>query len=163
MTNIVWTAAQTGLLVQAWTEGHASRDIGQMVGMSAAAVRCKRRRMGLPARSEASQDVIGHVCGVALVGHRVLARPDYDNRADPLPGSMPRPWLLRERGECAWPVRGFGDETLSCCLPVEPGRGYCPGHVAAMRREPWPPEDPGNVLLFRRPLAKSNERVERRR
>jgi hypothetical protein len=170
--NIIWTVEQTGLLAQAWGAGHASREIASMVGMSASAVRCKRRRLGLPARSEVSQEATEHARGVALAGPKVPDNPSYTATcAPPLAGSMPRPWTQRMARECAWPVLGFGDETLSCCLPVE-GRGpYCAGHMALMRREPWPPTEavlrcgsalgvaaaspslqppaaPGNVLLF---------------
>jgi hypothetical protein len=148
--NIVWTVEQTGLLAQAWRAGQASREIGTMVGMSASAVRCKRRRLGLPARSDVSQEATERQRGAALVGSKVGPNPNRSEAAPPLNGSMPRPWTQREARECAWPVLGFGDETLSCCLPVELHKPYCAGHMALLRREPWPPVDPGNVVLFRR-------------
>ena len=148
--NVVWTGEQTGLLTQAWTAGHASREIASMVGMTPSAVRCKRRRLGLPARSEASQEATERERGAALAGPKGEPNPDQAPPPPPLPGSMPRPWTQRMARECAWPVLGFGDETLSCCLPVDGRAPYCCGHMALLRREPWPPEDPGNVFLFRR-------------
>ena len=144
--NVVWTVAQVGLLAQAWRDGQRADEIAQMVGMSASAVRGKRLRLGLPPRSSQA----------ALAAHSVAYRDRFAASAplapplDPLPGSTPRPWIMRERGECAWPVRGFGEQTASCCLPICEKRAvYCPGHMALMRREPWPPADPGNVVLFR--------------
>ena len=43
----------------------------------------------------------------------------------------PRAWTDRAAGECAYPVAGEGVAVLSCCNPTV-GRGYCPGHRAAM-------------------------------
>jgi hypothetical protein len=54
-------------------------------------------------------------------------------RLAPLIGSAPRPWPLRDVGECAFPVAGSGALTQSCCLPVEPGEGYCRGHLVILR------------------------------
>ncbi len=49
--------------------------------------------------------------------------------------AAPRPWLTRERGECAFPVHGDGMRLRACCNPC--GRGsYCPPHAAAMRGPP---------------------------
>lgn len=48
----------------------------------------------------------------------------------PVPDTA-RPWITRRPLECAFPVGpGWGADTLSCCAPVEPGRGYCPDHHA---------------------------------
>ena len=60
-------------------------------------------------------------------------------RAAPCPSRlwMPRPWVTRRRGECAYPVAGRGADTLSCCRPSGPAQ-YCPGHLDRMRG----PQDP---------------------
>ena len=44
----------------------------------------------------------------------------------------PRPWMTREKGECAFPVDGEGVSTRSCCNPSGGGI-YCAAHAAAMR------------------------------
>jgi hypothetical protein len=135
-------------LASAWASGAASAEIGQLVGVSASAVRGKRMRLGLPARSPLAVAIGNHERGLALswapVPSRALPPPP-----PPLAGSTPRPWLQRGPRECAWPVTAVSGETLSCCLPVEPGGPYCLGHQTILRGEPWPPVDPGNVTMFR--------------
>ena len=59
----------------------------------------------------------------------------------PLSGSNPRPWELREAGECAFPVAGYGPGTLSCCEVVTLGRAYCFGHCEILAGRSWPPLD----------------------
>lgn len=44
----------------------------------------------------------------------------------------PRSWLTRKKGECAFPVAGEGQWTLSCCNPTR-GHTYCAAHRSAMR------------------------------
>ena len=48
----------------------------------------------------------------------------------PLAGTAPRPWLTREPGECAFPVGGEGEATVSCCAPTRRGSAYCTAHHA---------------------------------
>lgn len=43
-----------------------------------------------------------------------------------------RPWLTRKFGECAFPVDGQGEQTRSCCGPVEDAGQYCTAHRARM-------------------------------
>lgn len=43
-----------------------------------------------------------------------------------------KPWILREYGECAYPVAGTGADTFSCCQPVKDGKPYCAGHWRIM-------------------------------
>jgi len=45
----------------------------------------------------------------------------------------PRPWLSRERGECAFPVAGESWTTVACCNPCG-GACYCPVHRELMLR-----------------------------
>ena len=41
-----------------------------------------------------------------------------------------RPWLQRERGQCAWPIAGRGADTISCCAPVHKHGSWCKPHRA---------------------------------
>ncbi len=50
----------------------------------------------------------------------------------------PRPWLTREKGECAFPVGGEGIGLRACCNPCGEA-AYCPPHAAAMRGPRAPP------------------------
>ncbi len=43
-----------------------------------------------------------------------------------------RPWLTREKGECAFPVGGEGTGLQACCNPCG-SAPYCRPHAAAMR------------------------------
>jgi hypothetical protein len=49
-----------------------------------------------------------------------------------------RPWLTREKGECAFPVAGEGMHLQACCNPCGAAT-YCPPHAAAMRGPRAPP------------------------
>jgi hypothetical protein len=143
--NATWNPDQVGMLVRAWASGQPAVDIARLVGMTAAAVRGKRLRLGLPRRVQTPLSEEFRDKGAAGVAPKAYQPPI----PAPLAGSMPRPWSQREADECCWPVLGFGEETLSCCLPVEGRTRYCAGHLAMLRREPWPAVDPGNVVLFR--------------
>jgi hypothetical protein len=50
-----------------------------------------------------------------------------------------RPWLEREPGECAYPIRGEGVELISCAQAAKRG-GYCAAHRRAMFRAADPEE-----------------------
>jgi len=57
----------------------------------------------------------------------------------------PRPWMLRDPGQCAWPI-GEGAMLLSCCAPAMTlGSGrrgtYCPDHWRVM----WQPGTDANA------------------
>ena len=45
----------------------------------------------------------------------------------------PRPWLTRQRGECAFPLEGRGADTLSCCRPCGARDTYCAEHRKRMK------------------------------
>jgi hypothetical protein len=53
----------------------------------------------------------------------------------PAVARAPRPWLSRDKGECAFPVAGEGLATLACCNPSG-ARAYCPAHRRAVLRRP---------------------------
>jgi len=61
----------------------------------------------------------------------------------------PRPWLTREKGECAFPVDGEGVALRACCNPCG-GALYCPPHAAAMRgpRASSPADFERDVIAF---------------
>ncbi|MGI9169767.1 MAG: hypothetical protein ACR2FH_06250 [Caulobacteraceae bacterium] len=46
---------------------------------------------------------------------------------------VPRPWLDRESGECAFPVDGEGWTLRACCNPCGK-RAYCAAHHALSHR-----------------------------
>jgi hypothetical protein len=155
--NAVWSPAQEAVLTAEWALGTASAEIARKVGLTAGAVRRKRIRLGLPARSVEALAAVYAERGAALAALRAplpasLAPPTLPTLA----GSTPRPWVLRMDGECACPVAGFGGELMSCCLPCEGRSSYCLGHRELMHGRPWPPVDPGNVVLFRgKPAARA--------
>ena len=57
--------------------------------------------------------------------------------SSPSVAAAPRPWLTREKGECAFPVAGDGASLMCCCNPTG-GAVYCPPHASAMRGPPAP-------------------------
>lgn len=66
----------------------------------------------------------------------VLTSTEIRSRVGVVPGSLPKPWTSRARGECAWPVEGQGADVRSCCGPVAPGRRYCQPHFEVMYQKP---------------------------
>lgn len=125
---------QIEVLTAEWLEGITSREIGLSLGVSAEAVRCKRRQLGLPSRAgEITREARAHAGRNrrSLTPQMSTAPAPRLDRLAPLLGSMPRPWLDRAFGECAFPVEGEGAETRSCCLPVARA-GYCAGHGRIM-------------------------------
>jgi hypothetical protein len=141
---MIWTDAQVLILEREWAKGADAPAIAVMVGLSRSAVRSKRMRLGLPARSGVIVAMSNSERGRA-VSRRSKAPPKGSAnlvKLGPLRGSTPRPWSMREFGECAFPVLGYGAGTLSCCLPVlQVGAAYCTGHLAILRGDPWPPEE----------------------
>ena len=59
----------------------------------------------------------------------VDTRPIRERAWDALPGSTPKAMHRHRSGECLWPI-GDHHPALFCCLPVAPGRAYCPEHQA---------------------------------
>jgi hypothetical protein len=150
-----WTPDRTADLERLWADGLAGGAIAKRLGVTRGMVAGKRHSLGLPPRSEAQQRAAMVANGrrtAALMGHvgRLVTPVSVACAANlaaletmraPLAGSTPRPWEQRAWDECAFPVEGFGRETMSCCLPREEGSAYCFGHRAILRGSPWPPSE----------------------
>lgn len=158
----VWTSERTGALRRLWAEGCGASVIAKRLGVTRGMVAGKRHSLGLEPRTLAqvkaaqaanarrTAALCGHVGKASTDGQRVLAAnvtAALDRMSQPIDGSNPKPWELRRHGECAFPVTGLGDETWSCCGPVEPGSGYCHGHREILAGRPWPPVDPDPALV----------------
>lgn len=155
-----WTIERVGLLRALWADGVPGGVIARQLGVTRGMVAGKRHSLGLPPRDQAVQIaamvangrrtavICGHVgkADAAVETAKANAVEALERMLQPLHGSNPRPWEMRRRGECAFPVAGYGAGTLSCCQPVEPGRPYCLGHVEFLAGRPWPPEDPAPAL-----------------
>jgi hypothetical protein len=150
-----WTDERVRLLTTLWADGLPGTVIARRMGITRGMVAGKRHSLGLPPR-EGDVARLAQACGgrqtAMAVGHvhkddpaaeaaKAAAVAALENTLQPLPGSSPRPWVLRAFGECAFPVAGYGEGTLSCCDPVEPGRPYCLGHCELLAGRPWPPVD----------------------
>lgn len=155
-----WTDERTALLRQLWMDGLPGGVIAKRMGLTRGMVTGKRHSLGLPPRTgevaRAAMALNGRRTA-ALIGHAGKASPELaaakasavdclEALTRPLAGSSPRPLSMRAAGECVFPVAGYGAGTLSCCEPVEPGRGYCLGHVEILAGRPWPPVDPSPEL-----------------
>lgn len=153
--GMTWTPERVALLRALWADGVGAGGIARQLGMTRGMVAGKRHSLGLPPRTEAQAKAAMASNGrrtAVICGHlgKGAAEPTLAPVIDagrPLPGSTPRPWEQRRRGECAYPVAGYGEGTLSCCEPVEPGRSYCLGHTEILAGRPWPPPDPADVGL----------------
>lgn len=150
-----WTMERVALLRTLWADGVPGGVIAKQLGITRGMVAGKRHSLGLKPRDAAVQIaamvangrrtavICGHVgkADAAVELAKATAVAALESMLQPLHGSSPRPWEQRRRGECAFPVAGYGAGTLSCCELVEPGRPYCLGHLEFLAGRPWPPED----------------------
>ena len=137
-------------------DGVAPVDIARQLGITVGMVRGKRHSLGLPCRDALTVRLLqaqggrrtAQACGhlfkddPAAEAAKAQLVAKLESTLAPLAGSSPRPWELREPGECAFPVRGYGCATWSCCEPTAAGKAYCLGHGEIIAGRPWPPVDP---------------------
>jgi GcrA cell cycle regulator len=146
--SMSWTDARIAQLRRLWTAGVSAAGIAEALGdVSRSAVLGKLYRLDLlGSRKPASpprryEGPSGAHLGLrrAPIVRRDLAQPKAapseppsapwrEQAFTPLPGTLPRPWLSRASGECAFPVGGEGEALVSCCAAVRPRSAYCPGH-----------------------------------
>jgi hypothetical protein len=159
-----WTDERVALLRSLWADGVAGGVIARKLGpgFTRGMVAGKRHSLGLTPRNaaaaKAAQARNGRrtaiLCGAVkratpeLAAAKAALAASLELMAKPLAGSNPRPWELREPGQCAFPVFGWGAGTMSCCEPVERG-AYCFGHVEILAGRPWPPGDAVDGLADR--------------
>ena len=145
-----WTAETYAKARALWVSGLTSGDVARAVGApSADAVLGRMWRLGVTRapiiawfnqRLEASSRNRRRRISFAVVpgsksptGQRgpLLV---FDHPPPPAPILCdPRPWITRDAGECAFPVAGDGETTLSCCNRAV-HRGYCEAHRTMMVR-----------------------------
>jgi len=149
---MTWTDARIGELARLWAAGVSASGIAEALGgLSRSAVLGKLHRLQL-LRSRKAASVPRRFDGAVgafepgapqpnPVRPRRRAGPPEPPRTPwreaafaPLPGSQPRPWLSRNFGECAFPVDGESDRTVSCCGPVQANSAYCPAHHGVVFR-----------------------------
>lgn len=95
-------------------QGHdyqVAREVGRR---GAAAVRSRKGASAASGRRRPS-----------VARHNAYAGVSY---AEAAPGSHPRPWLTRQKGECSWLVSGDDMDALACCLPIVRG-AFCAFHA----------------------------------
>jgi hypothetical protein len=132
---IVWDEAKEAALRAGWASGLSSFQIAPLVGgVTASAVRARRRRLGLPKRS-GDELVYGGV-------HK--ATPSTQKPSGLIPALIPEPdttpvlWRDLEWSQCAFPVGDSDDGPLACGAKVPSGarRRYCPFHQASTVERP---------------------------
>lgn len=160
-----WSAERIELLCSLWSDGVSGGEIAKRLGVSRGAVAGERYKLGLPARTGAKAKAAMAANGrrTAANGSRAWKPPTEpaavveaareatlraasaaEEAIQPFRGSNPKPWELRGRHECAFPVAGCGSMVLSCCEPVQGRSAYCLGHRELAAGRPWPPvEDLG--------------------
>lgn len=152
---MTWTDARIAQLTRLWAEGISASGIAAALGdVSRSAVLGKLHRLRLsgtreapaaPRRYESPGPAVASPLRAAPSPAALAASPPEPPQSPwkeaafaPLPGTMARPWLSREAGECAFPVGGDGDALLSCCAVVQPRSAYCPAHHAIAFRPQTP-------------------------
>lgn len=138
-----WTPAMDEILKAGWVAGLSEPQIAAKVGLatrtrfSRHSISSRRRRLGLPERgAEVRRDTLVLSNKSRRVEPVTIPlQPPKDVAAMKvfecaLPGTTPRPWLTRGASECAWPVKGSGADTFSCCAPVTHlTKPYCDRHL----------------------------------
>lgn len=147
---MAWTDTRIAQLERLWSEGVSAAGIAEALGdISRSAVLGKLHRLRLLRSRKAASAPRRYdgpagprpadVAAVrpALPAPRARAMPPEPPRSpwreaafEALSGTVPRPWLSREFGECAFPVGGEGGDLVSCCAPTRPRSGYCAAHHA---------------------------------
>jgi GcrA cell cycle regulator len=146
---MTWTDARIAQLTKLWTAGVSAAGIAEALGdVSRSAVLGKLHRLKLlrsrpPASAPRRYDgppirTAPPEPAAACVAERDAtpwAGPPSPPRSPwreaafaPLKGTLPKPWLTRDFGECAFPVGGAGEGLLSCCALARPRSAYCEAH-----------------------------------
>lgn len=155
------------LLTKLWIDGLPTRPMAarltRYVGSTVThnAIIGKVHRLGLHVAHPRSAEARGDAASYASRARGKQAKKAKQAGKPAVPPSVPiiadvsnaRPWLERERGQCAFPL-GLRGAVMSCCAPTE--ETYCPSHRKAMggARKPWTGTD------HVRPQAHPQERRE---
>ncbi len=148
-TSFPWTDKHVADLKRLWGEGKSGTEIAAIFGgISRCAVLGKIHRLHLAKRPKDQRQARPRADRPAKQRPRVNntggARKVEAIRIKgkhPIPppavidASFAKPWLQRQFGECAYPIAGDGDETVSCCAPCH-GHRYCAGHRKVMFYKP---------------------------
>lgn len=114
-------------------QGLSAAETARRIGATRSAVIGKAHRLGWaeerdPALAAANQVRAGRLIARAL---RPLRPPQGGPARSTAVPCTPKPWMQREAGECAFPVRGDGEAVISCCAPSG-SQTYCAAHTAQM-------------------------------
>lgn len=153
-----WTAEKDAAAQALWRRGHSAKEVALKIGApSQSAVIGRMWRLGAKRSAQVALGNQRQAMGVRRakaqeIREKSLEGLERTRRSSgrfgpslPLPPQTPvlcspRPWLTREKGECAYPVAGEGVGVLSCCN-ASGRRLYCQAHDKAVHRKPCPPPD----------------------
>lgn len=155
-----WTPAETEYATKHWQDGKSAHRIAVLLNETFGTSRSRNsvvgrlNRLGLaraapsgPRQSTLDRKAARHA---VWVNRTPTARKLSPPKPMPSPAviladvSFARPWLERERGQCAFPI-GERYAVMSCCFPTD--ETYCAAHRKAMggARKPWTDKDHRNV------------------
>ena len=146
MSNLIsgWSAVETEYAVKHWREGKSAGEVAKLLNKAFGTQRTRNSVIGrlhrlgegrpesANIRKASSRVVMARIAKAKPVPKvRVFSPPK------PLPApvvipadvSFARPWLERERGQCAFPL-GEKGAVMSCCFPTD--ETYCTVHRQAM-------------------------------
>lgn len=134
----LWSDKATDDLKRMWDQELNPAEIGRRLGMTRMKVQSKAARMKLPMnrgtpvvrkKANRSYDTVAAAARArkgTTMKPRPQAGPKEESNVIPLTA---RPWLSRQRGECAYPYGPRG-QIHSCCKPVWSEGIYCESHAA---------------------------------
>ncbi len=148
-----WTDEEFAAVAKLWDDGVSGAEIGRRFHRTRSGVIAKITRMrarGYPfkraavpmaARSEKAKSQRDNRQPQRRMS-TALRRPSSPPKPLPEPPAIvdathAKPWGERKAGECAFPISGDGEATLSCCTPTT--ARYCKAHAEIMYAPPKAP------------------------
>jgi hypothetical protein len=151
-----WTAEKDAAAQALWRRGHSAKEVARKIGApSQSAVIGRMWRLGAKRATQVALVNQRQAMGVRRAKAQGIRENSLETSERPRKSSgwfgpslplpqqtpvlcSPRPWLTREKGECAYPVAGEGVGVLSCCN-ASGRRLYCEAHDKVVHRKPCPP------------------------
>ena len=145
---MTWTPAQDALLRARIDAGDTMRQAAAALRVTRNAVAGRMMRLGITSKNISGKNITsrqprtprqpkpvkvtdGRKKKMFSTAYKLAEIvPPTPNKADafkPLPGTNPKHWSERRRGECSWPVGPDGADQQSCCAPIVKG-SWCAVH-----------------------------------
>lgn len=139
-----WSATETEYAIKHWRDGKSAGAVAKLLNNAFGTSRTRNSVIGRVYRlgegrpeSPNTRKTSSRVVMARIAKAKPVSRVRVFSPPKPLPApaviladvSFARPWLERERGQCAFPL-GEKGAIMSCCFPTD--ETYCTAHRQAM-------------------------------